>query len=105
MRNVVVDLVDVTKTYPGGTRVRALDGVTLAFAAGTFTAVMGPSGSGKSTLLHCAAGLSNSAICATLVLAPVSVEKHITNILAKLDLPPSDDAHRRVRAVLTYLNG
>ncbi|MGK5672345.1 response regulator transcription factor [Micromonospora sp. URMC 106] len=51
-----------------------------------------------------AQGLSNSAICATLVLAAVSVEKHITNILAKLDLPPADDAHRRVRAVLAYLN-
>ncbi|GAA1501666.1 response regulator transcription factor [Dactylosporangium maewongense] len=56
-------------------------------------------------VLHLMAqGLSNTAICATLVLAPVSVEKHITNIFAKLDLPPSDDAHRRVRAVLTYLN-
>ncbi|MFF4889713.1 response regulator transcription factor [Micromonospora chersina] len=52
-----------------------------------------------------AQGMSNSAICAALVLAPVSVEKHITNIFAKLDLPPADDAHRRVRAVLTYLNG
>jgi DNA-binding NarL/FixJ family response regulator len=51
-----------------------------------------------------AQGLSNSALCATLVLAPVSVEKHITNIFAKLDLPPADDSHRRVRAVLTYLN-
>jgi len=50
-----------------------------------------------------AQGLSNSAICTALVLAPVSVEKHITNIFAKLDLPPADDAHRRVRAVLTYL--
>ncbi|MFE2556576.1 ABC transporter ATP-binding protein [Streptomyces sp. NPDC059352] len=37
--------------------VRALDGIDLDFAAGTFTAVMGPSGSGKSTLLQCAAGL------------------------------------------------
>lgn len=51
-----------------------------------------------------AQGMSNSAICAVLVLAPVSVEKHITNIFAKLDLPPDDDAHRRVRAVLAYLN-
>lgn len=51
-----------------------------------------------------AEGLSNSAICARLVLAAVSVEKHITNILNKLDLPPADDAHRRVRAVLAYLN-
>ena len=51
-----------------------------------------------------AQGLSNSAICAALVLAPVSVEKHITNIFAKLDLRVDADAHRRVRAVLTYLN-
>ncbi|MFI5690478.1 response regulator [Kribbella sp. NPDC051586] len=51
-----------------------------------------------------AQGLSNSAICSELVLAPASVEKHITNILTKLDLPPDDESHRRVRAVLAYLN-
>jgi putative ABC transport system ATP-binding protein len=48
----------VTKVYGHpGAEVRALDGVDLTLAPGSFTAVMGPSGSGKSTLLNCAAGL------------------------------------------------
>ena len=38
---------------------RALDGVTVEFPTGVFTAIMGPSGSGKSTLLHCIAGLDS----------------------------------------------
>jgi putative ABC transport system ATP-binding protein len=38
-------------------RIRALDGVSLSIATGSWAAVMGPSGSGKSTLLHCLAGL------------------------------------------------
>jgi len=41
------------------TEVRALDGVSIGFPRGNFTAVMGPSGSGKSTLMHCLAGLDN----------------------------------------------
>ncbi len=43
----------------GGAQVRALDGVTVGFEKGQFTAIMGPSGSGKSTLLHCTAGLDD----------------------------------------------
>ncbi|MDQ0935509.1 putative ABC transport system ATP-binding protein [Streptomyces turgidiscabies] len=51
-------VVDAVKMYGGGdTAVRALDGVSVGFPAGRFTAIMGPSGSGKSTLMHCAAGL------------------------------------------------
>jgi putative ABC transport system ATP-binding protein len=50
--------VDATKVYgKAQTEVRALDGVTVDFPAGQFTAIMGPSGSGKSTLLNCIAGL------------------------------------------------
>ncbi|HKZ75730.1 MAG TPA: ABC transporter ATP-binding protein [Actinomycetota bacterium] len=50
--------VDLYKIYGSGdAEVVALGGVSVDFAAGRFTAIMGPSGSGKSTLLHCMAGL------------------------------------------------
>jgi putative ABC transport system ATP-binding protein len=56
--SAVVSLAGVSKGYgSGANRMTALDRVSLDFAAGSFTAVMGPSGSGKSTLLQCAAGL------------------------------------------------
>ncbi|MGW1836301.1 ABC transporter ATP-binding protein [Streptomyces sp. BBFR2] len=48
----------LSKVYGAGeTQVVALDAVSVDFAAGQFTAIMGPSGSGKSTLMHCMAGL------------------------------------------------
>ncbi|MBO0812134.1 MAG: ABC transporter ATP-binding protein [Microlunatus sp.] len=49
---------NLTRIYGAGdTAVRALDAVSVDFAIGSFTAIMGPSGSGKSTLMHCLAGL------------------------------------------------
>ena len=52
-----------------------------------------------------AEGRSNAAIAETLTLTVGAVEKHIANILMKLRLPPSDSDHRRVLAVLAYLQG
>lgn len=52
-----------------------------------------------------AAGWSNATIAARLVLGERAVEKHVTSVLTKLDLPADDgQTHRRVRAVLVYLS-
>src|ERR1044071_1237759 len=54
----IVSTIDVERFYgEGGAEVRALDGISVDFPRGQFTAIMGPSGSGKSTLMHCLAGL------------------------------------------------
>jgi DNA-binding NarL/FixJ family response regulator len=55
------------------------------------------------TLAALAEGLSNKGIADKLVISQGAVEKHISNVLTKLDLEPEDHAHRRVLAVLTYL--
>jgi DNA-binding NarL/FixJ family response regulator len=51
-----------------------------------------------------AQGLSNSAIAKSLVVSQGAVENHIGNVFAKLGLEASSVEHRRVRAVLTYLD-
>jgi DNA-binding NarL/FixJ family response regulator len=50
-----------------------------------------------------AQGRSNHAIAARLVISERAVEKHVTSIFAKLSLPQAEDDHRRVLAVLTFL--
>lgn len=52
-----------------------------------------------------AEGQSNSAIAQALVLSMGAVEKRVASIFTKLDLPPDDEqTHRRVTAVVRYLN-
>jgi len=57
----------------------------------------------RDVLALMAEGRSNAAIAGILVVSEKSVEKHVGNIFSKLGLPPSDADHRRVLAVLRYL--
>jgi DNA-binding NarL/FixJ family response regulator/class 3 adenylate cyclase len=50
-----------------------------------------------------AQGKSNSAISATLFLSPKTIESHVRSIFTKLDLPEANDGHRRVQAVVRWL--
>ncbi|MEV0715266.1 response regulator transcription factor [Asanoa sp. NPDC050611] len=52
-----------------------------------------------------AEGMSNTAIARKLVVSDGAVEKHVRNIFTKLQLPPDEEQHRRVLAVLAYLRG
>ena len=59
----------------------------------------------REVLTLMAEGLSNAAIAKRLWLTVGAVEKHISSIFARLGLYPGEDENRRVRAVLTYLEG
>lgn len=58
----------------------------------------------REVLAQMAEGRSNAAIAAELVVTERAVEKHVTNIFAKLDLTASGEDHRRVLAVLRFLD-
>lgn len=57
----------------------------------------------REVLALIAEGKSNGAIARELVVSEAAVGKHISSILTKLDLPPAEETHRRVLAVLAYL--
>jgi DNA-binding NarL/FixJ family response regulator len=59
----------------------------------------------REVLAMVAQGQSNAAIARSLVLSEAAINKHVGNILAKLDLPPTDAANSRVLATLAYLRG
>ena len=94
----------LTRVAKGGT---ALDpeGVTQLFGAsrrGNALAVLTPRE--REVLGLMAEGRSNAAIARRLVVTERAVEKHVANILTKHDQPPSEEDHRRVLAVLRYLD-
>ncbi|GGN10327.1 DNA-binding NarL/FixJ family response regulator [Actinoplanes campanulatus] len=57
----------------------------------------------REVLALMAQGRTNTAIAAAIRVTERAVEKHVTNIFGKFDLPPSDTDHRRVLAVIRYL--
>jgi DNA-binding NarL/FixJ family response regulator len=97
----------VERVAAGGT---ALDREVVTQLMGARTAQMGETRLDALTtrerqvLELIAEGRTNVAIARTLVITPGAVEKHISNIFAKLSLPASDDDHRRVLAVLAFLH-
>jgi len=64
----------------------------------------GLSGREREVLALMAEGRSNAAIATSLVISEGAVEKHVANIFTKLDLPVSQSDHRRVLAVLRFLD-
>lgn len=59
----------------------------------------------REVLALMAEGLSNAGIAARLVITEGAVEKHVSSIFTKLGLQPTEQDHRRVLAVLTYMDG
>ena len=109
LKDRVADVADfaeaLIRVASGGT---ALDPevVTQLMGASRRTATLsGLSAREREVLGLMAEGRSNSAIATNLVVTEGAVEKHIANIFSKLDLPSTPTDHRRVLAVLRYLEG
>jgi putative ABC transport system ATP-binding protein len=110
--SVAVRADNVWKVYGSAeTEVTALRGVSVSFARGEFTAVMGPSGSGKSTLMHCMAGL-DEATSGDIVLGRTSLtglrdkamtrlrRDHIGFVFQQFNLLPTLTADENIRLPL-----
>jgi len=100
----VDDFVDAVGRVAGGGTALDPEVVAQLFARRQIEGPLGRLTPRESEVLGLMAeGRSNAAIARELVLTVGAVEKHVANILGKLQLPPSDDDHRRVLAVLAYL--
>lgn len=100
----VGEFVDALTRVAGGATVLDPEVVTqLLGAARGPGELAGLSERERTVLALMAEGRSNAAIASTLFLSVGAVEKHITSIFGKLGLPPTETDHRRVLAVLRYL--
>ncbi|MGH3744731.1 MAG: response regulator [Mycobacteriales bacterium] len=93
----------LTRVAQGGTALDPEVVGQLLRASGRTDALAALTPRERQVLTAMAEGLSNAGIAVQLVVTERAVEKHVANILLKLDLPPSDTDNRRVLAVLRYL--
>ncbi len=91
----------VRRVGDGGT---ALDPEVVAHFVGRKDRLAALTPREREVLSLMAEGRSNASIAEALVLTVGAVEKHVASILQKLRLPPSEETHRRVLAVLAYLD-
>ena len=102
----VADFVDaLVRVAAGGTALDPEVVTQLMGASRRTDSLAGLSAREREVLALMAEGRTNSAIGNILVISEGAVEKHVANIFAKLDLPATTTDHRRVLAVLRYLDG
>jgi len=100
----VSDFVEaLVRVASGGTALDPEVVTQLVGASRKTDSLAGLSARERDVLALMAEGRSNAAIATGLVISEGAVEKHVTNIFSKLDLPVSQSDHRRVLAVLRYL--
>jgi DNA-binding NarL/FixJ family response regulator len=100
----VSDFIDALSRIAAGGTVLDPEVITQMLGASRKTDVVAAlTGRERSVLELMAEGRTNAAIAKTLFVSEGSIEKHVTSIFSKFGLPPSDADHRRVLAVLRYL--
>jgi DNA-binding NarL/FixJ family response regulator len=107
LKDRVADVADfaeaLVRVASGGTALDPEVVTQLMGASRRVDALAALSGRELEVLAPMAEGRTNSAIATSLVVSEGAVEKHIANIFSKLDLPASSTDHRRILAVLRYL--
>ena len=103
LKDRVADVTDFVES--GGTALDAEVVTQLMGASRRTDTLSSLSSRERQVLALMAEGRTNSAIAASLVISEGAVEKHVANIFSKLNLPATSTDHRRVLAVLKYLEG